>query len=49
MNKTYEGKPETIIQNKSEGPTIDDLKLLLSRIEELDLKLEEAIDSKQAA
>ena len=49
MNNTYEDKSEIINQNKSDGPTIDDLKLLLKRIEKLDLKLEEATDSKQAA
>ena len=53
MKKTHQDTPPSIVQNKHNGPTIEDLERLLKRIEELDLKLGnktlKTADSKRAA
>ena len=52
MSKTNQNSPQPVYTNYN-GPTLQELELILNRIEELDAKLEDAFvkskDSKQAA
>ena len=52
MNKSNQGSPQPVYTNNN-GPTLEELELLLNRIEELDAKLDDksirSTNSKQAA
>ena len=52
MNKTNQSNPQPVYTNYN-GPTLQELELLLNRIEKLDAKRDDdsvkSIDSKQAA
>ena len=48
MSKTNQSSPQPVNTNYN-GPTLQELELLLDRIEQLDAKRDDAIGSKQAA
>ena len=48
MSKTNQSSPQPVYTNYN-GPTLQELELLLDRIEQLDTKRDDAIRSKQAA